>query len=360
MKKIFLMLCSLFLFLSGPIGALAADDEMVTTAALVQTKDEFIVKNNFRSTKDINGDLYFVGDTARINSKITGDVIGATATSITVNGTINQNIRVVSGDTINFEKMSAGNITIAAQKIYIYSEAKVNNIYAVSSTFDFEGQANDLYLASGDVIINGIINGRGTIYADHVTISDKAVINGTITVKSPNNITYDDGIDQIDKITYVKTEKNVRTNSWGINFVSLIWGILSTTVIAFILVSLFSKFVDKAFKQLEEKKAVPVLWGLLWFFLIPIGAFLALFTVMGIPVSIIAILVYIILLMISVAFSSIAVGKLLFKDMNNYLRTFIAVILISVINVIPVIGTLAWLTWIGYTFGSIGLIFKKQ
>ena len=349
MKRISLFVFGLMLLFlsSGNVNAIS----------LPKTTDKFVANNNVNLYNDVDGDLYAAGNNITITSKVNGDIIAA-GNTIYVNAIINHNIRM-AGNNLTFSNVSANNLTVAGSNI-LFANISANNIYAVGQNIEFTGTANTINFAGAKIIISGTINDQSTIYAEDVTITDTAVINNTLNVKSTKPILYQGKVNK-SKIVYTKVKDLEEKPQFDITkrAFSLVYKIGYISLIALIIILLFNKFSDKAINNLKEKPLKTILLGLLTLVITPILSVVTMISVIGIPIVIITIFAYISLLIIAGGFSSIALGKLLFKDMNKYLETFIAVLIISILSIIPFINGLVWLTCVGYTFGSILLLFKK-
>jgi hypothetical protein len=323
-----------------------------------KTIDKFVADNNINLSENIAGDLYFAGNNITVNNNVDGDIIGA-GNTININGNITNNIRV-AGNNITFNNLNAKNLTVAGSNI-LFMNVNTNKIYAAGANVEFNGVANNINLTGAEVIIAGTINGVSYIEAEKVTIKNSAVINDKLNIKASNDVIYENNVIK-DNIKFTKVQYNYNKEKFNVKttFSGLVYKILSMSLLAIIIMSLFSKFIDKSIENIKEKKISTILIGLLIFIVMPILILLSMIAIIGIPVAIISLFGYITAIMIAGAFTAITLGSILFKDMNKYLKVIIAVIILSILSIIPIINIITWLITIGYTFGSIKLLFDKK
>lgn len=349
MKKIPLFLFGLLLLFSFSSN--------VSALSFPKTIDKFAADNNVNVNENIAGDLYVAGNNVTVNGTIAGDVIGA-GNTINITGDISHSVRV-AGNNINLSNVSANNITVAGNNILLMN-INANRVYAAGALVEFTGTANNINLSGAEVILSGTINGISTIEAEKVTIKDTAVINDKLTVKATKDIIYDANVIK-DNITYIKVDHQIKKESFnlGSKIFWFMWKIITMSLMALVIMALFNNFIEKAIKNIKDKKVSTILFGLLLFIAIPILSILAMITMIGIPIAIITIFGYITTLIVASTFSAITLGNILFADKNKYLRILMGILIISILSSIPIICFFVWLTCVGYTFGSISLLFKK-
>ena len=146
--------------------------------------------------------------------------------------------------------------------------------------------------------------------------------------------------------------------------ISAVTSFLSLLLVAFILLGTNKKL----FKQIsKEEKSVNCflknsLIGLGLLLLIPLLAIIALFTVIGIPISIIALLLYGIFIYISLIPTAYYLGGWILKDKisNEYAMLGISLFVIFVIKYIPIIGGLANFIFLIFGFAILLKQMKKS
>ena len=89
-----------------------------------------------------------------------------------------------------------------------------------------------------------------------------------------------------------------------------------------------------------SKPWLPFLVGFATLVIVPILAIILCFTVVCIPVSIISILIYSVLIYIAPIISGIVVGRVVFRNMNEYLSGIVFTVIIKVITFIPYVGAI--------------------
>ncbi len=318
------------------------------------TSDMIVTDTSIKIDEDVNGDIYVAGNNINVNSIIEGDIIGA-GNIIDVTGQVKQNVRMF-GSSLSFSNLEAYDMTVAGSDI-LFLNVNVNKIYAVAGNIEFMGTVNNINLVGSEVIISGTINGKSSINANKVIIKNTAKINNKLNIKAINPIEYEGDILK-DNIEYTKTNHIYNFSGFFVvdKHIRMIYKLLSTILVALVIVWLFDNLVNKAVKNLKENKILPILLGLVLFILMPSCIMLVMSTIIGIPIAIIISFVYIITIIITSGFTAVSLGKILFKDMNKYLQALISSFIIWCLSLISGINLLLWLVSVGYIFGSIVML----
>ena len=331
--------------------------------------DLFLTGNNIDVNYPVEGDLYAAGNYVNILDDINGDLIVG-GNMVSVESAVGQNIRA-GGNFVSLNNVEAQNLTIFGQSIRL-NHIQVNNVYAIGQMIAFSGTAHDVYINGYSVTIDGTISGTSEIYANSVVIKESANITGTLNIHSKNDITYEGNVDK-QNITYTKTffdndyEYDYTTEEPTppvFSFSRFTWKFVKSLatlyVTSLLILLIFPKATALSVENLKKNTFKPVLLGLVLAAATPALIVLVSITIVGIPLGIIATLLFAMLIIITKSYAALAVAKIAFPKMNQFLSLLIAATIFVIISYIPIVNFLVWVISAGYTFGSLILFFNKN
>ena len=216
---------------------------------------------------------------------------------------------------------------------------------------DREETASDVYVANGDVTIRGTVTGdvvvadgdvtiRGTVEGTVVTVAGQATLGRRGSVGG--DIVYADKKPVQTPGSRVAGEvKKFDVGSAGIlgalgAFIAIT---ISMFLLGLVLLLLAPRAADAVARTSKEKALVSALVGLLAFFLIPIIAFAALFTVVGIPLGVVLLLLVLPLYAISYVTAAFALGRRIIKG-SRILAFLVGIVILQLLTLIPIAGSL--------------------
>ena len=351
MKKLVTLFLVSFVFLTSNVDA----KEVEHFKAVAD--DDVSISDNYNSSVvaagsdiDITGNVSGIGTFAAENIEQTGTVdYGFYASNMTtISGVIEKDAFSASAsfkslDTAKFNR----DVFIASGDVVLNGEFQRNvNIYA------------------SNVILNNVnIKGNITINASEVKINDGAVVAGTLSYnKDADFKSSSNGINEIKK-TAASLNDDEKTFTDVVY--SKIWSILCLMLVFGLICLLFPKVFSNINTRYENMKGMDTVTlmgkGALALLLVPIIAFLLLLTIIGIPICVILILIYCLTLYLSTIFGAYLIGYKVWnktykekKDTNTMLYGAIGLVIILVLELIPVVGSIVSILVL---FGGLGVIF---
>lgn len=293
--------------------------------------------------KPIDGDLMVGGGQIKISSNIQGDVY-AGGGQIEIGGVINGNL-IVGG----------GNIVISGKVL--------KNVIVGGGQVKFDNTANIggyVLAGGGKVDLLGQFAGPVKVGARDLMVGEKAVINGNLEADiasaevSPTSKI--EGVKKIQIHEIKQNEKQVIGRKFA--FSREIFTFLSRLVLVLVLV----KLLGKKMVSTDIKKSFwsNVGLGLIVLVVTPFLMLMLLISFIGIPLSGIILLLYILFLSLSGVVTSILMGNFVYqkgyiKNENLYIQGIVGLFLLSVLGLIPFVGAIVKL--ISLVFG-LGIIFN--
>lgn len=374
-KAIIIMALALMLTPSAVSAYAVKNSDSVYVA-----KDETIEGNlyavgaNLTIEGKVTGDVICAGQSINISGEVAGDVICA-GQSLNLNGQIGGNLRVV-GDTINFGGQTERNGMILGATVVASASSSIGwDLLAVGNIFELRGDiGRDLYGGVAKANLTGRIGknvnlhfGQSNQKTAPLTIGPNARINGQIKYTSEKDAVIENGAVIGGEVVHNRPKIAAKKP----NYLNLAWwwgniiSVFSALVIGLVLISLWRAPIIKIIDLMLNKIGAAFGWGILALLLTPPLAIILLITIIGIPLSLILLALWLIALYVSNVFVGILVGRSL---LNNFLpKQKDSLILAMVIGVVlsylffslPIIGLSLSLVAMIWGLGGIMLALKK-
>ncbi len=330
----------------------------------------------------VNGDMYLAGSDITINGTVNGDVWAA-ARTITINGTINGAV-TAAAQTIAINGTVARSARIAGQALIVSGTIKTD-LFAFGATLDITDKAkvgSDLILGcstakiagqidgninggGGDVVISNSVGGNVKLQVDKLTIASTASIQGNLDYTSETAATIQTGAKVSGKVTQTIPEpegKDAKVAAAAIA-TAIMWKVLGfamALVAGIIIIFTVRRRITSMADAIKTNPLSSLGWGALILFVTPIAAIIVCCTVIGLPVGIIALVLYGIAIYLSQIPVALCIGRLIigrFREVESSgimvgsLATGLAIL--TVVRLIPVIGFLVGLATAIFGLGSL-------
>jgi cytoskeletal protein CcmA (bactofilin family) len=294
---------------------MAAEEAVVIAADETREGSTFVAGDKVRIEGTIDGDLYVAGDTVVINGSVNGDIIGF-ARILMISGPVQGDVRAVA-QTIRFQGTVSGSATTGSEILHLEKQAAMGgDLVAGCSSANLDGLINgSLFAAAGELYLSGSVARSVNLNVGTLNVADGAAVGGNLTYVSSTE-GYISPNARIDGRLLWKPEAGEAVSTaadqespWSARgFLISLAGIL-------IVYWLAKKFQPQLWDRLAQpahgRLASVAGIGLLLLISTPILAILAMITVVGIPLSIIILILYGILLYVSKLVASIYLADLL-------------------------------------------------
>lgn len=340
-KKIFLLLILVLSLVMVPVGA--------------KSKDNFAVDDNLKLDKSIGATTFAAGNTVNVNSEIDGAAFIA-GNNVSISSS--QDFLFTAGNSITLSGVNAKDAFVAGSNINIQS-SNIRDLYAAAETIRIDSNiSRNAYLGGTNVTINSIINGDVEVSAENIVIGKEAEITGTLNYPENAKITIEETAKVAQKTTY-KVDTSTSEKTFRSKLLDRLYAFISMLLIGIILMALNKKAFAKIAKIKKDVStfAKNVGIGFVFLVVIPIAAIILLFTVVGVPISIISLLLYGIMIYLSVIPTAYYLGNAFLKDKikNEFGLFVVSLLTIYILRMIPGIGGLV--TFISLCFG-LGVYFE--
>ena len=354
MKRIRILFVAFIVFLVSPSVYLADVNHFVSKG-----------DNNVDASKVYNSSVAVAGDNVNINGTVNGIAFGA-GNKVTFDGTVDYG--VLAGNNINIsanvlkDTFVAGNVITISDKS-VFNRDVIMAATDVSLSGDFE---RNVSLYAGTVTLKNIhIKGNLKFYGQNITISEGVVIDGVLSYPEDSNYNGDKmaTIGSIEKTPAIQMENE---ENYFVTLSSKLWSLLGI-ILVFAFISIFFPKVfnriDEKYKEISASEGVEVFTkGLVILILIPIISAMLFFTMFGIPLAIILLLVYGISIYLSSIFTGYLIGykiwqKVFVKEGHILFYGLIGLTILFMLELIPgirfIVMMIAVLVGLGLIFNTI-------
>lgn len=300
---------------------------------------------------DIDGDLFVAGQDIIINGNVTGSVFSASQ-NVTINGDVGNNI-YFAGAVLKVKSRVDGSAFLAGQNAYLEDGTTVGK---------------DAFIGASSAYQNGIINGDLFSSSDYLFVGGK--IGGDLNYESSQKADFANDSEVIGKTNWeeIKTETQPQPNRFNLTSGRIIRILLSllASLVIWLAIGLIRPGVWIVLAEKISNSPLKTLGvGAASLILIPIVSVLAMFTVIGIPLSIITLSLYAISIYLSKIIISVFVGYWFQKRFDWPNAAAIVLFLLSMIilyglGLIPIVGMTLSFFISAFGLGSIVLSAKKR
>lgn len=342
---------------SAPVLAadLRSGDTITVTEGDVVDDDLYVAGSTITIDGTVNGDLWAFGNTITVNGEVNGSIV-AVGQTVNINGNVGHAVRL-AGEKVNISGNVSGDLIVFASEANISSQAKIGGDFLFGAgTVRIEGLiGRNAKGGGGEVTISNAVGGNAELSVENLTLTSTANIQGNLTYTGKNEADIQAGAKVGGKTIHNMPEVKKPAPFSGIG--GKILGFLMAFVTGLIIVLIAPGRSASAADSIRNKPWASLGWGAVILFATPIAAILVCFTVIGIPVGLIALVLYAIAVYISQVFVSLFIGRWIigrFRETDSKAIMVGALasglVIITILKLIPFLGF-----WIGLAVALFGL-----
>ena len=315
----------------------------------------------------VNGDAYVAGGTVEVNGTINGDLLVAGG-QVTIAGTVTDHIRAVGG-TIRLSGKVGKDVSAAGGTVTFLRTSAVNgNILVGCGSLGVTGTiGKEARIASDDADLSGSIKGNVNFAGNYLTVRQGANIGGGVMarVREKEHVQIADGTvhGNVD-VSLAEMQPVARIigySPWRF-WVKIIWAV-GLLLMGLLLVFLFPKLIKGIGSMITQRPGESLLWGILGLIVIPILSVLLLVTVIGIPIGLLLLTLFLWILYLSQLSLGVVLGNRLFAleektGWSLFWRITVGVLIIQALTFIPYVRFLVNLAGVIFGLGAILLMIK--
>ena len=319
-------------------GALA----VTVPAGEVREGDLYTASESIRVDGRLAGDLVAGAQRVRVDGQVDGDLFAA-ARTVDLLGPVGDSSRVV-GDQVTVNATIDGDLIAGGNRVQILDGAVIRGgVAAAASSLELDGVVEEnLYVAAGEIIVRGTVRGDATVIADRLDLEPGARIEGDLDYRTRIPLSAEAAAVVGGEVRY---EEPVDDDG-GVLFWS--WQTGAAMFAGLLAVALFRRLVGQLVAAAAGEPTLGALLGFGAFLIVPIGAAVVMATVVGLPVGIIAVLlfgaaVYVAKLPIAVWAGEQLLTRAGRTDPSPYAAMAVGILALYLLFAIPWLGGVFWL-----------------
>lgn len=356
MKKLILVF-SVFLLISillvKPIFA-----QQPTPKISILAKDEVINKDYLASgntvtiSGTVNGDVYAAGGTVDIDGTVNGDVIAAGG-NILITGNVKNDVRVAGGNiTISGAKIG-GNVTLLGGQILITNPTQLSgSIVGAGGSFSILSPVGKgITIAGGQINIANTVDGDVTAGVRSLTFENGAHVSGKVSYWSNEKANVMTGATISGTIQqFLPPQPTNRTPQHTFRDVieaALIFrtaDLLVLLIVGLLLISLLPVYTQTSLEYITKNFWMALIVGLIASIVTPAIIIILLVTLIGIPLAIVLLVMFVFCLWLARIFALIAIGRFILAKTNNKTGNnwsfIVGLFVYFVLNFIPIVSNI--------------------
>lgn len=308
----------------------------------------------------VDDDLVAMGRTVKIQGIVNGDVF-AFAQEVIIENTVNGSIYTGGAD-ININAKKCRSIWACCGSLKATANIENNLLFfgGQLKTSNTNIIKKDMIVFGGEITINGEVQGRvkgnmgrinlngkikgADIEAEKIYVNSGAIVMEDLKVKSKNEPVIDSNARIIGNTEFKKiVEKTHKSKNRIGEFLKTIF-FISKLIIGIILIAILKPYIKRTNQLLQDSTWKSLGFGFLTIIVIPIVSVLTLATIIGIPIAIFGVFVFLTLAYISGIIFSAGLGEWIIKlikkeSIPSPILSFLAgFIIITLICLIPYLG----------------------
>lgn len=324
---------------------------------------DFIQTDQFITPDDeiLTAETWISAQTVTISGTASKDLF-ATAPVVELNGIFHGDVWS-GGDSISADGIFRNDARLISRTTQIFG-THYGSLTAIGNTVKIDRTAilySDLLCVGENVIIEGAVSGNARIMAQRATIGGKidgdlsiaaqdivilpgTILNGNLTYTAPKELVISSTVllnGSLDRKFNVAPARRLLKENLPTHFTFAIAALVAGLVFS----RLFPRHTGSALHALQTSRGLCSLAGFAALFLMPMVAFILIFTVVGLPLSILICLFYFILLYLSKVIVALWIGSAILKKTPVSQKTIAAplalgLLLLYVLTSFPAISML--------------------
>lgn len=359
MGKIKIVILTLFaVLLASLAGTWAVQAQQFHTGDVVSVTDEKKIDGSLYATgrsltidAEVHGDVFCAGQTIIVTGTIHGDVICAGQT-VVVKGKVDGNVRL-AGQAVTLEAEVAKSATVVAQTFVLEQTGKVGEDITIGSNdTTLKGSVGrDVIAGVESLMLAGTVGRNVSSQSNNTKLTSDARVGGNFTYTSHKMFDQAGGAMVSGTVTRNDPPVDESTEStFGEMLSGWLYWLIAYSLVVLALILLFPRMF-----QTVTDRAIPTPW---WALLAGFGAMLAMplvlivlaITFIGLPLMIVALILWIGILLLSGPVFGYYVGRLVFRNQAHPVPTMLggsAIVVIAsfvpYLNILVCIATI----WLG-------------
>lgn len=337
-------------------------DKISLSEDQVVTGDFYVAGNTLSISGSVEGDVYAAGRTIVLNGGVDADAVAA-AETVQVHGAVGDDVRVLGRDVVIAEHVG-GDLVVLAAHLTVLSTATIDGeVIFFGREADIAGDVGGSITATAKSMrIDSAVDGsvKATL-EDGLTLGDRAHIEGNVEYTSARDLVRAPGSVVVGNIKKVVPDSPVESFDIRSLFVAL----LALMFSALVYLLLFREHIGSFVSLVTKRSAFYVLVGLGVLVGAPVVAALLLVSVLGIPLGLTLLFLYLAIFFASLPLAGIVAGAFLsyaFTKKHSVSLVWVVggVVVLVLLGIIPLLGELIILALSAMVIGCFAMMLYKK
>lgn len=318
----------------------------------------------FDRDETVTEDILAAGNRIEVMSAVRGDVTAA-GRSVSVSGSVTDSV-LLAGENVSATGRIGNDAWMAGSRVILGGPVS-DNAYLAGSTVELSSAArveSDLLaagnqvnvlgdvggsarIAGNNVVIGGTINEDVYVRANRLRLLDGAVIRGDLHYTSANEAQIAPGAGvRGETVRSLPERERARPMFWS-GALWWIWSLIAAIIFGIVLLLLFPDRSREAAVTVRGSLGLSLGIGFLALIAVPVAIVIAFITVIGIPLGLAALAVYLVLLYVANIIAALALGGWIVARVSSGRATphriwsmILGLVVLSIIGLIPILGGL--------------------
>lgn len=311
------------------------------------------IPGTFRATVDESQDivefwaghnLVLAGNNVKHESPVSNGLLLAAGNTLQLNSETEYGF--IFGNTIDFAGHSKRDLFMAGNIITLNREAEISrDVFAAGNELVVDTDINgDLAVSAEKVIIkNSKIGGNVNLDVAEVVFDGKVEIAGALTYNDNAEVT---GLDNA-SYNSIEAYHVAEVNQAALVMAAIYGKILSVAglfIVMAVLGAIYHKLHDKVAEQSDANRTgMNLVAGLVVLVVVPVISLLLIMTIVGAPLAIILLALYVVMIYLSQGFAGVWLGHLIIEKVfkskaNIYAEAFVGILILGLLALVPYLG----------------------
>lgn len=353
-----LMLAAALAAASTPAGAQESEAGPAVTvpAGDVRDGDLYAAGEAVRVLGRLAGDLVAAAQRVLVDGQVDGDVFAA-ARTVDLRGLIGDSTRVV-GDQVTVNSTIDGDLIAGGNRLQLLEGAVIRGgVAAAASSLEIDGTVErDLRAAAGELVLRGTVRGNANLIADRLELAPDARIEGDLDYRTRMPLSPEAAARVGGAVRYEEPidEDDDAAGRAARSFLFWTWQAGAALLAGMLAVALFRPLMRQLAATIAGETTLGALLGFGAFLIVPVGAAVVMLTLVGLPIGLIAMLLFSAALYVAKLPVAVWAGDQLLaragrSGASPYAAMAVGILALYLLFEVPWLGGLFWLaaTWLG-------------
>lgn len=325
--------------------------------------DVYVAGGTVEVSGEIDGDVVAAGGTVTLSGPVTGGILSGAGT-LSIGGTVGRSVRAAAGNLALRAEVGTDAVLAGGSVTLERSGSVGRDLVAAGAGVQLSGRVQrNAYLTGGTITIGGSVDGNVEAHADRVVLLPTAQIAGKLRYSADYPIEIPSGAQVTGDVTRVDRPSRSRTildpaTRFRIRFAGRILETLWLLALGLVLMAITPRGIHAVAERIRTQFGGTLLAGFVLLVIVPVAAVVLLFTVVGVPVALALLLLYVTTLYPGQVFVAAWLGEALTRQRGRggsspYLSLIVGVIVLIVLVSLPFVGWMFRLLAVCVGFGAL-------